>query len=225
MAFSCQEYAKLFVALARDVGVHAYYVHLEKDFRGRIVYHDCAAVFADGKALLADPAYRWFGPPHKEYLILDDLQAIAHHFFQPSGTGKDVARCRLAEKLHPNFAWGQVTMVSAQMGEGLWEDARKTLAGALHLAPDRWDGYEMQGMLDAHDGKPKEAIGSLRKSLALNPAYAATHFYLALVMLSEGQLKEAREEFRSSLQFDPPQEIAQSARHAIAEINEKIGSG
>ena len=86
----------------------AFYVHLEKDYSGDIVYHDCAAVFVGDKALLVDPAYQWFGAPHKEYVVLDDVQAIAHQFYQPSGKGGQVARCRLATKLHPDTAWGQL---------------------------------------------------------------------------------------------------------------------
>ena len=34
-SFCCQEYAKLYIALARAVGVRAFYVHLEKDYSGR----------------------------------------------------------------------------------------------------------------------------------------------------------------------------------------------
>ena len=75
------------MALARAVGVKAFYVHLEEDYSGEIVYHDCAAVFVGGKALLVDPAYQWFGAPHKQYVVLDDLQAIAHQYYQPSPKG------------------------------------------------------------------------------------------------------------------------------------------
>ncbi len=84
-SFCCQEYAKLYVALARAVGVQAFYVHLEKDYAGEIVYHDCAAVFIGDKALLVDPAYQWFGVPHKEYAVLDDVQAIAHQLLSARG--------------------------------------------------------------------------------------------------------------------------------------------
>lgn len=38
------------------------------------------------------------------------------------------------------------------------------------------------------------------------------------------QLKEAREEFRACLKYRPHAERAAKARHAIAEINEKIGT-
>jgi tetratricopeptide (TPR) repeat protein len=51
-AFSCQEFAKLYLALAREVGLETFYVHLGRDYRGKLVFHDCAIIFVDGKALL-----------------------------------------------------------------------------------------------------------------------------------------------------------------------------
>ena len=68
--FRCQEYAKLFVALARSVDLPAFYVHVERDYCNRIVDHDCAVVYAEGKAWLVDPAYAWFGVPHLEFRVL-----------------------------------------------------------------------------------------------------------------------------------------------------------
>ena len=126
-SFCCQEYAKLYIALARAVGLKAFYVHLEKDYSGDIVYHDCAAVFVGDKALLVDPAYQWFGAPHKEYVVLDDVQAIAHHFYQPSGKGTQVARCRLAAKLHPDTAWGQLHLAGALIKANEFVEAGKAL--------------------------------------------------------------------------------------------------
>ena len=70
-------------------------------------------MFIGDKALLVDPAYQWFGAPHKEYVVLDDVQAIAHQYYQPSGKGNQVARCRLAAKLHPDTAWGQLRLAGA----------------------------------------------------------------------------------------------------------------
>jgi len=96
-SFNCQEYTKLFLALGRAVGLKAFYVHLDVDHAGRAVNHDCAIVFLEDKALMIDPAYRWFGVPHREYVVLDDVQAIAHHHFQST----KVASCELATRLPP----------------------------------------------------------------------------------------------------------------------------
>jgi tetratricopeptide (TPR) repeat protein len=219
-SFSCQEFAKLYVALARAVGLKVFYVHLEKDYLGDCVYHDCAALFSDGKAFLVDPAYLWFGAPHKDFLVLDDLQTVAHHFFQPSEHGSRVARCRLAAKLHPDSAWGQVHLASAWIDAKQWEPARKALAAARLLEPSRWDELFHEGVIAAQTGEGGPAIEYLHKSLALNPKLGPTHLLLAQLLRDDGQLQAAREEFRLALASGLPAQLSATAQHAIAELNE-----
>ena len=225
-SFCCQEYAKLYIALARAVGVKAFYVHLEKDYSGDIVYHDCAAVFIGDKALLVDPAYQWFGAPHKEYQVLDDVQAIAHHFYQPSTKGVEVARCRLAAKLHPDTAWGQLHLVGALIKAGEYVEAGKTLRIAQQLEPGRWDSYTYEGFLAARTGDLDRAAASLRKALELNPHHAPSHLILGWVLSQKHDLDAARDEYRLALQYSTllsPEEQTAALR-AIAEINEKLPS-
>lgn len=220
-SFSCQEFAKLFIALGREMGIRAFYVHLERDYSGRVVYHDCAAVFADGKALLVDPAYRWFGPGHTEYVLLNDVQAVAHHYFQ----GGVLARCRIAEKLHPDFAWGKVARARALFEAEMYDAASKAIDSAEELQPGRWDTLLMRGLLDVKRGKMTAAAGFFRRALALNPTSAELHFYLANTLADTGQLREAREEYRACLQNQPRTiGMAEAARRHIVEINEKIGA-
>jgi len=223
-SFCCQEHAKLYIALARAVGVKAFYVHLEKDYSGDIVYHDCAAVFIGDKALLVDPAYQWFGAPHKEYVVLDDVQAIAHHFYQPSTNGMQVARCRLAAKLHPDTAWGQLHLVGALIKTDEFIEAGKTLKTAQQLGPGRWDSYAYQGFLAAKTGDVDGAAASLRKALELNPKHGPTHLILGWVLTKQRKLEAARDEYRLALLYDTllsPDEKAAILR-AIAEINERL---
>jgi len=223
-SFCCQEYAKLYIALARAVGIRAYYVHLERDYSGDIVYHDCAAVFLGDKALLVDPAYQWFGAPHKEYLVLDDVQAIAHHFYQPSTKGKEVARCRLAAKLHPDTAWGQLHLTGALIRAGEFVDAGKTLKLAQQLEPERWDCYTYQGFLAFKTGDLDGAAASLRKALELNPRHGPSHLILGVVRSKQHGLDAAREEYRLALLYGTllSSEERAGATRAIAEINEVL---
>jgi tetratricopeptide (TPR) repeat protein len=221
--FSCQEYAKLFIALARDVGLEAFCVHVEEDYRGKVVYHDCAVVFAQGNALLVDPAYRWFGVPHKEFVLMDDVQTIAHHFFQGRRTGGNVSRCRLAEKLHPDFAWGQLRLANALLSADQTEEARKVLEVASGLEPGRWDAYLLRGLLAGDDGNWQAAAGYFRKTLELNAESARAHFGLAGALLAQGKVEQAREEYRACLRYKPQPNVAGQAHQAIAQINEKIG--
>ena len=223
-SFCCQEYARLYVALARAVGVKAYYVHLERDYSGESVYHDCAAVFVEGKARLVDPAYQWFGAPHKQYVVLNDLQAIAHQYYQPSPKGGEVARCRLAVKLHPDTAWGQLHLVGALISAKELSEAGKTLKIAEQLEPGRWDSYAYRGLLAVASGGLESAVADLRKSLELNPKYGRTHFVLAWVLARQGKLEEARDEYRLALLYGSLLSIEDKAAalRAIADINEKL---
>jgi tetratricopeptide (TPR) repeat protein len=223
-SFCCQEYAKLYIALARAVGLKAFYVHLEKDYSGDIVYHDCAAVFVGDKALLVDPAYQWFGAPHKEYLVLDDMQAIAHQFYQPSGKGAQVARCRLAAKLHPDTAWGQLHLAGALIKANEFVEAGKALQRAQQLEPGRWDSYTYLGFLAVKTGDLEGAAVALRKALELNPWHGPTHLILGLVFTRQNKLEAARDEYRLAVLYDTmlSAEEKTAALRAIAEINEKL---
>jgi tetratricopeptide (TPR) repeat protein len=223
-SFCCQEYAKLYIALARAVGLKAFYVHLEKDYSGEIVYHDCAAVFIGDKTLLVDPAYQWFGAPHKEYVVLDDVQAIAHHFYQPSAKGQGVTRCRLAAKLHPNTAWGQLHLVGALLKANEFDEARKVLKNAQKLEPGRWDCCTYQGFLAAKTGDLNGAAASLRKALELNPQHGPTHLILGWVLCQQNKLEAARDEYRLAVLYDTmlSSEEKTAALRAIAEINERL---
>ena len=223
-SFCCQEYARLYVALARAVGLKAFYVHLEKDYSGEIVYHDCAAVFVGDKALLVDPAYQWFGAPHKEYAVLDDLQAIAHHYYQPSGKGTQVARCRLAAKLHPDTAWGQIRLASALIKANELPQAAETLQIAQQLEPGRWDSYTCQGLLAIKTNDLDGAVANLHKALAGNPKHGPSRFLLGWALGKQGKLEAARDEYRMALLYDSllSSEDKATVLRAIADINEKL---
>ena len=223
-SFCCQEYAKLYVALARAAGVKAFYVHLEKDYSGDIVNHDCAAVFAADKAYLVDPAYQWFGAPHKDYLVLDDLQAVAHQYYQPSGKADLVVRCRLAAKLHPDTARGQVRLASALIKANELAPAAQALKRAQQLEPHRWDAYTCQGLIAAKTGDLPGAVTDLRQALELNPKHGPTHSVLAWVLAQQGKLEDARDEYRLALAYDSRLSVEDKAvvLRAIAEINEKL---
>jgi tetratricopeptide (TPR) repeat protein len=223
VSFSCQEYAKLFTALARDVNIKAFYVYVYKDYRDKSVVHACAAVFMDDRVLLVDPDCRWFGVPHMGFDILDDLHTIANQFSQLRGTDQDVMRCRLAVKLCPNFSWSQHALVGALCEANRWDEARDLLEVALESEPDCWDVYLLQGIIEYHDGHMEAANGYLRKVLEINKECALAHFRIAQILARQGKLEEARKEFRASLCYESEPKMAEEARQAIAKINELIG--
>ena len=218
-SFNCQEYTKLFLALAREVGLKAFYVHLDRDHAGRAVNHDCAIVFLEDKALMIDPAYRWFGVPHREYVVLDDVQAIAHHHFQST----KVASCELAARLHPNFAWGQRRLAMSVLAAGQDEAAREVLQRAVEGEPEHWEAWRLQGIFALEGGDVEAAGAHLQRAVAGNPRDSDSHMLLALALAEQGKPVEARKHARDCLRHCTRPENAQAARRLIARINEAIG--
>lgn len=221
--FSCQELAKLFVVLARAIGLKAFMVHVNLDDRGRVVHHDCAALFVGGKALLVDVVYHWFGVPHKEVVVFDDVQAVAHHVAQQDVPSERLRRARLAVKLHPGFLEAHDHLVSLLADGGDWAAARRAFAAAATLAPGHWRVKTFEAFFLAEDGKLDEAAALLQAVVAEQPDWWRAHYGLGQLRGRQDKIDEAREHFRACLRRRPPDGAARKCRRAIAHINEQIG--
>ncbi len=68
----CGGQARLFIALARDLGLDARYVLVDRDQDDRPVKHACAWVRLDGRAFLVDPASGIFDARHQSWRISED---------------------------------------------------------------------------------------------------------------------------------------------------------
>lgn len=224
----CMDHAVLFVALARAVEVNTFFVNVTTLPDGTVVNHACAAVFAGERVLLADPTLRWFGVPHQQYEILDDLQAAAFLCFNNrEGDPRDLAACRAGLKLWPDSLQGQLSLASTLRSTGRLEEARQVLAGISepqtkdYKAATYW-GLQGLAAADKHDWKAAEA--HLLKAVSLNPGSAPPHFNLGNLYWEQHRLVEARTAFRACLRNDPRPMTASAARHYIAQINEEIGA-
>jgi TPR repeat protein len=222
--FQCQEYAKLFTALARSLDLPAFYVHVERDYCDRIVDHDCAVVFAEGKAWLVDPAYTWFGVPHLEFRVLDDVQAVAHHAFQPHDGKPEVALCRAGCKLDPEFTWGRWNLVMALIESDQAEEARKELDAARQNAPENWRGYQLEGLIAVKQVRNERAVEWLRKAAAANPDAGDTHLVLGLALFRTGQQAGAREALLAGLRRPHKPGNEEMATETLALIEEALGT-
>ncbi len=65
----CSDMAVLYVAMARRMGLKAYYAHVSIDHKGNTDGHACAVVDLPIGRKLADPAYGAFDIHHKKYVI------------------------------------------------------------------------------------------------------------------------------------------------------------
>ena len=224
----CMDHAVLFVALARAVDVNTFFVNVTTLPDGTVVNHACAAVFAGQRVVLADPTLRWFGAPHQQYEILDDLQTAAFLCFNNrEGDPRDLAACRAGLKLWPDSLQGQLCLVSALRSTDHLEEANQVLAGISepqvkdYRAATYW-GLRGLAAADEHDWKTAEA--HMLKAVSLHPESASLHFNLGKLYWEQHRPVEARTALRACLRNDPRPMTAGAARHYIAQINEEIGS-
>ncbi|HZQ47562.1 MAG TPA: tetratricopeptide repeat protein, partial [Verrucomicrobiae bacterium] len=231
-SFVCQDYGRLYVALARTLGLKGFFVEVDEDVTGQQVQHACACVFLDGKAFLADPAYHWFGVPHKKFIVLDDLQTVASQMSEMN----DLRLDRIATKLQPGSAEVQFRLAadlfnqSRVAGTGLRDaskvaEGRKVMETALRLDSTSYLAEYSQGVMALTEGDSENAERHLRKALEVNSDYDPACLALGSVLWNEGKLKEAREQFRNYLRLETEsnEQNENEARHRIALIDEKLG--
>jgi tetratricopeptide (TPR) repeat protein len=224
----CVDHALQFVALARAAGVNAFLANVTRMPDGTIAGHACAAVFAGDRALLIDPTLRWFGAPHQQYAILDDLQAAATLCFINRGMDdpKELAAYQAGSKLWPDWPTGQQALVAGLIRAGRVPEARERLAQIPEPPSEDYEAA-MYWSLAAEPSLVGEdwarARECLLKSIAIWPGQSYAYFGLGRVYLQQHQLADARTAFRTCLRNGPNEWTATRARAAITQINEEIG--
>jgi len=223
----CMDHAVLFVALARTVDVNAFFVQVTRAPDGKAMNHACAAIFAEDRCLLADSSYRWFGAPHQEYAVLDDLQTAAFLCFH--NRAADAHRLpvyRAGLKLWPQSVSGRLALVGHLARTEQTDEARRVFAEVPEPASKGYEAsqyFSAKGLLAAVDGDLEQAEQLTRKAIALCSTEAGPHFALGQMCLKRGRLAEARAVFRDCLRNNPDVVMAGLARQLIVQINEKIG--
>jgi TPR repeat protein len=215
---SCQEYAKLFVVLARALGLEAWLVHIERCADGSPGYHDCAALFLDGQGVLVDPTWRAFVIPHQEFTVLDDVRAISHQAMQP-GPKPDPRRLRLGLKLNPDDRWTRLQYVRGMAQAGELDDAAEELRKVQYTGVGTWDVHETAARLEIARQRWKPALAALLRSLALSPSNAMVHGELTGVYRMLDEPAKSREHLEAALRLDRgeiPKEFRQQSGSQIA---------
>ena len=217
-SFTCQEYALLYVSLARSIGLNAFVVSVDRDCYGRPVCHVCAGVFISGQALMVDPAYMWFGVPHQKYYFLNDLQTIGIYLCQL----KDLARIRIGEKIAPDLAMTHFWLAVALAQSGESQEAHRVLTTGLKLDSTSWIAFCAQGMLEGCDQHWPEAVAFMQKSLSLNSGFPRLHYWLASALRHDDKLQEARDEYRAYLRDRIDDSYTDAAREAVNQIDQDL---
>lgn len=217
-SFRCQEYARFYVALARDLGLSSHYVYVKKNHEGQQVIHACAALFLDGKLILVDPHYRWYGIPHQEYEIMNDLEAIAHQMNQ----SRELSHNRISVKLQPRSTLALYNLAGRLIRENLQEEAKLYWEKMWELDAESWMAHSARGMSAWMNDDLETAEKELRTSADLCYQDANIWYNLGSLYAQRSKWKEAREAFRSCLRYKPDAQTEQQSRRGIALITEVL---
>jgi tetratricopeptide (TPR) repeat protein len=211
-SFRCQENTYLYVALARAVGLKAYFTYVDEQFGGTSDLHDCPAVFINGKVLLADPSY-WFGVPHKRFTLENDLQVAGLHLSASSALDK---RMKIACALAPDNPMLHLNLFEVFILKGQWTEAQKEMETLMQLDPEGAMTYYVRGIFAEHQGQFSDATRLALKGIKRAPLREAPYRLLGEVYQQQGKLKKAREAFENGLKCPITEKDAQMYKGIIA---------
>lgn len=104
---------------------------------------------------------------------------------------------------HPEIALGYIALAEGYMRDGKDEQAVKVLSAARQkLPPDAMLEY-LYGLTLSHLNRAQEAAAAFKRSIALNPRVAESHYELGKLDLQMGKEQEARTEFEQVLAIAP----------------------
>lgn len=216
--FSCEDYTFLYVCLARDVGLKAFFVDVTKDDSGDPVAHACPGVFIGGKAVLVDPITDWFGAPHQEYAFEDDLEATALLWSQ----SEDLALDQYAVKLAPRLPVVHFQLAMALAEDGQTNRAREEFQVGLALPNKLWAEPAFEGQLQLFEGNASGAVEQFKKCLSLHPDWPTLHYLLAQAYEALGDLRGARQEYHTFVERGDDPNLVPDARQQISDLDAKL---
>jgi tetratricopeptide (TPR) repeat protein len=216
VSFYCGDYAVLYVALARAVGIKAYYVDVQETADGGCAPHACAAVVLKEKRLLVDPLWLAFGVAHKRFSVLNDLQATAIYVSQ----FPDIKRSEIACKLAPDLPLVQLNLFEKLIRSGRLGEARQVLPVIKRLDKNVATGDYVEAGLALLAGKPESAINLLLKAIAANPQASAYHVLLANAYAQENRVTDAREALQNALRCPLTTQEADGLQKYLSNTND-----
>src|SRR5262249_20259602 len=151
--------------------------------------HSCASVCIGRKLLLVDVAYLSFGATHKEFKVLDDLEAAALY----ACGSEDPQLHRIACRLAPDFPVPWASQFHLLAKQGRWDEAREVFRTLRKLDPGGPMTCAAEARLEEQAGRPDKAIEILRKAAAVAPQTFQLHCWLGNMYAHQAKWEEARE--------------------------------
>jgi hypothetical protein len=218
---NCLSYANLFVALARSVGLQAFYmdgsaVNNETDHRqGLLVDYGHVLVGVRVGPNLESIDFDGEKKDPKRYQILSDLEAVADYYnnvgFERSRLGggeqtmtapEVIHAFSLASRICPGFAraWNNLGVALKKKGDP--DAAANAYRNAARADPNLPAPHANLGHLWMSRNEIPAAIGEFQKAVERNPDNAHYHCFLAAAFAKAGILRRALEELQAARELD-----------------------
>lgn len=211
----CRDYALLYVALSRSVGLAAYDVYVQEQANGSTEPHDCAFLILNGGGILVDPTYLSPGVLHKKFIVLNDLQVIALYLSQLPG----IKCSEIAVKLAPELSLVQLNLFEKLLDNGSLDAARKVLPVVERLDTNAVTTCYAEGRLALCEGRTGEAVRLLEEAVTLDSDVAVYHVQLAAANAEMGRLSDTRKALNDALRCPLTVEEAERVRMLLTNTN------
>jgi tetratricopeptide (TPR) repeat protein len=188
---NCLGMSSLFIALARGVGLQAYY--LDASDRVRSIEESDAFIVSSGHVTAVVRTgdgdriidFDRSITRYRRLRVMDDLQALAHYY---NNDGYDLLR----EYRSPDDIPTEV-----------WEAARARFAAAIELNASLARAWNNLAISDARLGRTDDAIVHYRVAILQDSDFAAPHNNLGVLYLREGRLEDALAALRTAVELAP----------------------
>jgi len=184
---NCLALASVFVGLAREVGLEAYYIDASTRVHETIHGDDGMTVSSGHVTAMVVTPHGNVGldfarlGPFVWYRILDDVEALAHFYNNRGFERIDAARARGAPVD--------------------WAEAALDFRRATEVTPGFAHAWSNLGMAEAALGREGEAIRLYREAIRRDPKLAAPRNNLGALLLRQGDAAGAREVLEAAVQL------------------------
>jgi tetratricopeptide (TPR) repeat protein len=209
--------AYLYVALARAVGLRAYFAWVDELWDESKDPHSCAIIFTSGGALLCDPA-NWVGVPHVKFRVLSDLEVAALHL----SCGADLKTCEVACKLLPENVIPHANLFEHYRSQGRWDDAAAQAAQMESLDRDGVFTCYARSVLLMREGNTELAVDLLQKAISSAPRRDILYLELGNACRKQNRLAEAHKAYEFALRCPTGAETRSYVLALLAAVEAQI---
>jgi Tfp pilus assembly protein PilF len=223
----CQSYASLFIAMARSVGLNAYYLDasdIENEFnrQGRDlikVGHILVGIRIGPDLLAVDFNGRMKSP--KRYRQMTDRQALAdfynnigylnaweHRLSGGMASAPAVRAFEMATRIAPEFsrAWNNLGVALARQGKD--SQAERAYRRAIRSEPNFAAAWANLGHLLLRTDRKKRAVPAFERAVRLQPDNPHYQLFLSRILFQAGELDRAQQHLDEALSLDASQYAA-----------------